>query len=89
MIAGGVSSPKVVAFGLLGLFSLVVLIVLVRVDWISVIDRVRAWDARRRGRAGAPVDPRADPGALLPNGTSCRNGRGGPAAALAHRPVVR
>lgn len=51
VIAGGVSSPKAIAFGLLGLVSLVVL---VRVDWISVIDRARAWDARRRGRPAPP-----------------------------------
>ena len=51
VIAGGVSSPKAIAFGLLGLVGLVVF---VRVDWISVIDRVRAWDARRRGRPAPP-----------------------------------
>jgi hypothetical protein len=51
VIAGGVNSPKAIALGLLGLGSLVVL---VRVDWISVIDRARAWSARRRGRPAPP-----------------------------------
>jgi hypothetical protein len=51
VIAGGVSSPRAIVLGVLGLAGLVVL---VRIDWISVIDRVAAWVAHRRGRPAPP-----------------------------------
>ena len=51
LIAGGVNSPRTIALGILGLLGLVVL---VRVDWVTVIDRVRAWAARRRGEPAPP-----------------------------------
>ena len=52
LITGGVSSPRAIALGILGLVGLVVL---VRVDWVTVIDRVRARVAHRKGEP-APGD---------------------------------
>jgi hypothetical protein len=86
VIAGGVSSPKAIAFGLLGLVSLVVL---VRVDWISVIDRVREWGARRRGRPAPPSIREQIQARSCPTAPPVATAAVGPAAALAHRPVVR
>ena len=51
VIAQGFTSPQAIGLGVLGI---VLLVVMVRIDWIDVIDRVRAWDARRHGR---PVPP--------------------------------
>jgi membrane protein YqaA with SNARE-associated domain len=51
VITQGFTSPQAIALGLLGL---VILVVIVRIDWISVIDRTRAWVARREGKPPPP-----------------------------------
>ena len=51
ILAGGVSSPRAIVAGVLGLVALVAL---VRIDWISVIDRARASVAHHRGRPAPP-----------------------------------
>lgn len=51
ILAQGVTSPRAIAIGVLGLIGL---LAFVFVDWIDVIDRTRAWVAHRRGRAAPP-----------------------------------
>lgn len=51
VISQGFTSPQAIALGLGGI---VLLVVMVRIDWIEVIDRVRTWNARRRGRPAPP-----------------------------------
>jgi membrane protein YqaA with SNARE-associated domain len=47
LFRNGLTSPPAIAASL---FAIAVLVVIVRVDWPSVIDRVRGWWATRRGR---------------------------------------
>jgi membrane protein YqaA with SNARE-associated domain len=47
LFRNGFTSPPAIAASL---FAIAVLVVIVRVDWPSVIDRVRGWWATRRGR---------------------------------------
>ncbi|MBV8528874.1 MAG: hypothetical protein JOZ75_11195 [Candidatus Dormibacteraeota bacterium] len=51
ILSKGFASPQAIAIGVLGLIAL---IAFVRIDWIDVIDRARAWLARRRGRPAPP-----------------------------------
>jgi hypothetical protein len=75
LITGGVSSPRAIALGILGLVALVVL---VRVDWVTVIDRVRARIAHRNGEP-APASIReqlsraTEAGAPRPGDTDLRS----------------
>lgn len=47
----GLTSPKAIATQLI---SIAVLVIIVKVDWPSAIDRLRAWWAARRGRPKPP-----------------------------------
>jgi membrane protein YqaA with SNARE-associated domain len=55
IISGGITSTRSIVLGLLGVVGLVALVL---IDWIDVIDRARAWLARRRGE---PVPPSIRP----------------------------
>ena len=62
LLSQGLTSPSVIAIQLAGLAALVVII---KVDWINVIDRTRARIARMRGKPAPPsVRP---PEARLPD----------------------
>lgn len=47
----GLTSPQAIATQLI---AIAVLVIVVKVDWPSVIDRLRAWWAARRGRPKPP-----------------------------------
>lgn len=51
VVADGVISPRPIAVGIAGIVAVVAIVLL---DWIRIIDGVRAWAARRRGRPAPP-----------------------------------
>lgn len=64
LFAEGFTSPRAIALGVLGVVALVAF---ASIDWIGVIDRVRAWLARLRGTP-APPSIRQQLGGATANG---------------------